>query len=456
MLFFGGMLIVNSQNKQILYGFDKIPQTLLLNPGAETTYKYHVGIPFLSANSVNANISEITVADIFRNDGVSFFGTDFNTRLRNAIDRVDGDDYAYANAQVEILNAGYKINSRDYLSVGFYSEADVFVTMPKDVFTLIDEGNAAYLNRTFSLSQVNLKADILGVLHVGLKRKLTDRLTVGGRFKIYSGALSVSSTRNSGTFTTREGTDGIYKHTISDVDFEVYSSGLYDENNKVDITAGSVFGSTFLGGNFGLGLDLGYTFYWNEQLQFSASLLDVGFISYSRDTRNYDLEGDYTFSGMNFRYDGTNTDYWGQLSEDFENRFPRGENRESYTVMRPIKVNAALSYGFGKSRNIANCHDISYKDFYDNAVGGQLHTVFRPNGARFALTGFYERKFSKHLNTKFTYTIDDFSYTNFGVGVSANIWKVNIYGMVDNIFYLTDIADANRASFQLGLNLIFN
>ena len=40
-----------TQNKQILYGFAENPQTLLLNPGAETNYKFHVGIPFLSGLS---------------------------------------------------------------------------------------------------------------------------------------------------------------------------------------------------------------------------------------------------------------------------------------------------------------------------------------------------------------------------------------------------------------------
>ena len=37
-----------SQNKQILYGFAEMPNTLMLNPGAETNFKYHAGIPFLS------------------------------------------------------------------------------------------------------------------------------------------------------------------------------------------------------------------------------------------------------------------------------------------------------------------------------------------------------------------------------------------------------------------------
>lgn len=457
MLFFGSIFTALSQNKQILYGFDKIPQTLLLNPGGETTYKYHIGIPFVSGNSVNANISGVTVADVFRDDGISFFpGSDFNVKLRNAISNIDKDDYAYLNVQTEVLNGGYKINSRDYLSVGFYSEADVFVAMPKDIFTLALEGNEAYLNKSFSLSQVSVKADVLGVFHVGVSRKFNSRFTAGARLKMYSGSASIYSTSNSGTFTTKKGTKGVYEHNLSGIDAAVYSSGIYNQNDEVDITVDNAFSRTFFGGNFGLGADFGLTYYWNEQLQFTASVLDVGFVRYSKNTRNVKVRGDYTFSGVDLAFDGGSTDYWAQLTEDFDSKLPRENNRESYLTMRPIKVNGSIRYGFGKSRNMANCHDISYKDFYDSAVGGQLYTVFRPNGPKFALTGFYERKFSKYINTKFTYTIDDFSYTNVGFGVSANVWKLNVYGMVDNIFELTDIADANRASFQLGINFVFN
>ena len=35
-----------SQNKQVLYDFAGVPQTLLLNPGLETNLKFHVGLPF--------------------------------------------------------------------------------------------------------------------------------------------------------------------------------------------------------------------------------------------------------------------------------------------------------------------------------------------------------------------------------------------------------------------------
>ena len=439
-----------SQNKQILFGFDNIPQTLLLNPGSETNYNYHIGIPLLSGISAQASVTGFTIADLFRADNV-----DFNTKLDNVINKLGNNDYMSVNAQVEVINAGYKMNDKDYISVGFYTELDAFSLIPKDFLELLRDGNAGNLNRAFLFSKINGKADVLGVLHAGISRKFNERFTAGARLKIYSGSLNVMSNDNQGSLTTRLGTNGIYEHTLNNLDLAGYSSGFYNDNNELDVEVADVLGKTFFGPNLGLGIDIGFTYKIDEQTSLLASLLDIGFVSYSDKLRNGTVDGSYVFSGLEFQYDGSNPNYWQDLNDDINANILRSENKESYAVMRPVKFNAALHHYFGRSRREENCSDISYHSYYDNAVGAQLFSVVRPIGPQFAFTGFYQRKFSEKFSTRVTYTVDDFSYTNFGIGFSAHIWKVNLYGAVDNVFNLSDIADANNASFQFGINMLF-
>jgi hypothetical protein len=45
-----------SQNKQILYNFTSVPQSLMINPGADVSYKFYFGVP-LSGISVSAGSS---------------------------------------------------------------------------------------------------------------------------------------------------------------------------------------------------------------------------------------------------------------------------------------------------------------------------------------------------------------------------------------------------------------
>ncbi len=454
-LFFG--LVSSAQHKKIIYGFDKIPQGLLLNPGSETTYKYHIGVPILSGLSGHLNISGITIADVFRDDAVGIFdGTNFTKRLSNAVAKLDDNDYGYFNSQIEILNLGYKINHRDYLSGGFYIETDIFSTLPKDLGVLVTDGNVNHIGKEFDISQTALQAEMLGVFHIGLSRRITSRLTVGGRLKLYSGSTSVTSIRNFGTFTTTLGTDSKYINTIDGLDASLKSSGVFDENNENVYSTKKALGNSFFRGNFGLGFDLGFTFHINEQWEVTGSILDFGYIKYSKNIRNKTVKGNYKFTGVEYDFNKPNTDYWNELEKKFDKEVVREENKESYSVTRPLKGYLNYAYSFGKSKNRATCHDNTYKDFFDNTVGLQVFAVVQPKGINWAYTGFYQRKLSKHLNLKATYTIDDFSYSNIGLGASLNIWKVNIYGSVGNVFGVTDVVDSHSFSTQIGINFIMN
>ena len=452
-----------SQNKPVIYGFDNIPQGLLLNPGMETTYKGHIGVPFLSGLHFSAGITGFTIADLFADDGTGLIaGTDFNTKLRSAINGLkdNNKDYVSINNQIEILSGGWKINSTDYLSAGFYTEQDVFSNLPKDLSLLVINGSAPYDNKTFYASDLSVKADILSVLHFGFTRKFNDRFTAGARLKIYSGSMNVTYNNNQGTYVTRTNSDeGIYDHNFSNFDTSVQTSGLLDQEDEfLDLTTGNILG-TSLFKNFGLGIDLGFTYHLNEQIEITGSLLDLGFLSYTKNNRNHYLTGNYQFSGVEYfigALNNNNVNYYQDFVDEFENSLVSSDDSESYTVSRPLKLNTSFRYSFGQSRYQSNCHDTRKKDFFDNAVGAQIFSIFRPNGMRLAFTGFYERKFAEFLNTKVTWTVDDFSATNFGLGISSRIWKFNVYGAFNNVFAIGNLSKAHTAGAQFGINFLIN
>ena len=207
---------IYSQNRQVLYGFDHIPQTLLLNPGGEVDYRYSIGIPLLSGISLEAGMSELTVVDLFSADG-----EDINIKLRNTLDRITSNDYLQINSQTEIINIGYRLDHQYFISAGFYTEIDIFGNVPKDVLTLLNEGNGVYVNKQFSFSQGNFKAGAFGV-----SKKINEKLNLGTRFKVYSGIANLTTSNNTGTFTTRLGEDNIYRHFLNDINIVAYSSGI--------------------------------------------------------------------------------------------------------------------------------------------------------------------------------------------------------------------------------------
>ncbi|MDB4236588.1 DUF5723 family protein [Flavobacteriaceae bacterium] len=441
---------LNAQ-QQLSFSFGEIPQNLMLNPGAETNFKSHYGIPVFSNLSFRAGFTGFTLADLFLNDS-----RDFNLKFEEVLNKIDSDDYININTVVEVLSAGLRIDDKTYVSFGFYEELDLITYFPKDITELVYYGNEPFLNRPFSISELVMKADMLGVLHAGMSRKVDEKLTIGGRLKIYSSSLNIETNNNSGTITATTNNTNIIRQTLDNLDAEIRTSGITDSNGDANESFNDVFSNTLLGGNLGLGFDVGLTYHFSPQLEFTGSIIDVGFIKYSKNIRNYTAKGNYILDGINFEYNSDDpSDYWEQLEEDFNANVPTGETENTYTSWRPMKINAALKYSFGEKRS-KFCYTKTHKQYYYNSIGFQIHTIMRPLKPQFSFTSFYEKSFSKKIHTKFTHTINDYSAAIFGVATSLRVGKLNIFGVLDNILAVRDIASANNISLNFGFNIVIN
>ena len=136
-----------SQNKQILYNFTSVPQSLLTNPGSDVKYNWYFGIPLLSGISANVGSSGFSAYDLFADNGV-----DFNVKLRNVVFSTTRKDRMALNEQIELFNGGFKIAGEQgdsYISFGMYQEFDFMSYVPKDIAILALDGNRDYLGKLF-------------------------------------------------------------------------------------------------------------------------------------------------------------------------------------------------------------------------------------------------------------------------------------------------------------------
>ena len=423
--------------QQIAFSFGETPQTLLLNPGSETNYKSHFGIPVLSNFQLTIGNTGFQMGDLFSNDS-----RPFNEKFEKVLEQLSPDDYINLNTKIDVLNFGYRYNNKIYISVGFYEELDLMVYFPKDAIEWLYFGNDPFFNRSFSLSQAIMKADLLGVLHAGISKKIDEKLTIGGRFKIYSSSLNVETNNNLGSITTTTNTTNITRLTLQNLDAEVSTSGVDN--------------FSLLGGNLGVGFDVGLTYHFSPQIEFTGSILDLGFVKHSKNTRNFTAKGNYVLDGINFEYNPDDPiDYWEQLSNDFKARIPNEETEDAYTSWRPMKLNAALKYSFGERRN-KFCYTKTHKQYYYNSIGFQMHTIMRPLKPQFSFTSFYEKSLSQKIYTKFTHTINDYSSTIFGAGASLQLGKLHVFGALDNVLGVRDLSTLNTISLNFGLNIIIN
>jgi len=450
------------QNKQLLYDFTEVPQSLLLNPGVKTPIKWYAGVPVLSGVSIHAGSSGISVNDIFADDGI-----DINTKIRDrAVFGLNSRDFFTQNTQIELVSGGFR-NPRkpqDFYSFGMYIEGDFILYWPQDLAILTFEGNANQLGRSFDLGDLNTRGELLSVFHIGINKRIRKNLIVGVRGKLYSGILNYQSSRNSGSFVTNPGQNNILASTLVS-DITLRTSGLQEIRSTGNDAQQTLIKRALLGGNLGLGVDLGFTYELNKQTTISGSVLDLGFIYNTQDVQTFTLRGDATVEGIEIILPGdlvnTNGDFFQELVDEIEELVPFEENDNSYISFRPTKLYGAIRYNFGEpSQNQEDCncdYRVKDNDVYDgylNAVGAQIFAVNRPRGPQLALTGFYQRRLGKFLNVRTTYTADSFSFTNIGLGLSFQAGPINFYIMGDNLLSYQNIADSRYASLQLGLNII--
>lgn len=437
--------------QQIIYSFAESPQTLMLNPGAETNYKYHYGIPFLSNLGIDAGASSFNLNDLFLNNGVGF--TD---KLKNVLNDSDENDFLALNIRNDVLYGGFRLDTRTYLSFGFYQELDFIFHLPKDILELGLYGNANFINRTYELSQLKYSGNVQGVLHAGISRKVNDRFNFGGRVKIYSSSANVQSFGNSGTFRTVNSSQNIIRQTLNNIDINTRSAGLVDSNDTFLKEPRDLFTNTFLSGNLGLGVDVGFTYHFSSQLEFSASLLDLGFISFSKNTKNHSAEGNFVFDGINFEYDPDNPrDYWQELDDRFNENVDISENEDAYISFVPLRLNAALRYSFGEVRP-KECYASTRKKYHYNAIGFQVHTVSRPTSSLISFTSFFENSFSDNFHIKLTHTFNKYSNTLLGAALAFQWRTLNFVGSINNLTKARSLETANTLSLNLGLNFVIN
>ena len=452
---------------QILYDFDQLPQTLMLNPGSIVDYDKHIGVPFLSNVYAMGGASS---RDVNYNNLIA--GTEGNTEvLRNLQELGLSEKEVFLfHQQIEVLNGGLRLRNPDYyLSFGMYQQTDGYSSNPQDFIDLYlygndqnQDGNPEFDER-FQANHVNAVFELVGVFHVGINKKVSDKLTIGGRLKLLSGSLGLETSSNEGNYYLTPGglLNEPYAHNYENLAVRLNTSGLldsFDLTDDIGSPAELMAGLFFMNGSMGAAIDLGFTYKASDELIFTGSLLDIGMISFKHKLTTMDFEEAIIPSEDFYDPSGKGLDYWRSLW--LSDELPLTTDEKSFSYFRSPKLNGSVRYEMQRKvkqdpqafRNVRA--DLS-SDYLTSSFGMQVFTEFRPQYPIWAVTGFYSRQLTNFLSAKATYTVDKFSYYNLGLGVSAHIKSFNFYATADNLVALASIKNSNYQSVQFGMNFIF-
>lgn len=304
-------LPVGAQLLRTSYFMEGATNRVQLNPALQPTRGYF-NVPVVGMFNVSATSNSLGTQDI--------------------IDIIDSDDDFLNNTQLfDQLKADNRLNvslNTDVLSFGFYKgkgfwtfnvglRTDVNASIPKSMFEYMrdmDSEEFQWEGQQFDIRNQQLSINAYTEVGLGYSRSITDRLTVGGRLKFLAGVgnmnldikqMSIYSNIPDDWNNIPSGDIDKYRASIkTDARLESSFKGMAlsysQEPGRGDEIEDMEFDNFGIGG-YGGAIDLGATYRLLNNLTLSAAILDLGFISWSKDaTIVASANRDQTFDKDNY------------------------------------------------------------------------------------------------------------------------------------------------------------
>lgn len=191
------------------------------------------------------------------------------------------------------------------------------ITLPYELFEFM---KTAGEKEFYQLHDIGARSQNYMELALGHSHRINDRLTVGAKAKFLFGVAYADFKVNQLNLTMngdewRVQGDARLKASVlkSEFDYEGPEKNAPDGRRRVKGLDDVSFGMP----GFGMAFDLGASYKVMDDLTVSAGLTDLGFISWGK-TKQASSAGDYTFSGFNNIYAGSNNTGNNKLGDQFE------------------------------------------------------------------------------------------------------------------------------------------
>ena len=306
-------LSANAQFLRTSYFMEGTHYRQQLNP-ALTPTKGYFNLPVIGAVNATVGSTSLGYQDIIDiiDDGDDFYTKpDFMNRLKD-------NNKLNVNFSTEILSAGW-YKGKNFWSFNIGLRTDIGANLTKNMFTFLNEMETVeenLRNSNYDISGQQLNINAYTEIGLGLSRQINSRLTVGARVKALLGIGNMELKLNRVAMSANLPSDQqinqwsseSYWNSMSPSQAAQAAQELKDKFNNyhANLTVGAELKSSFKGlelqeeegkdyvtdfdfdsgklgiAGYGFGIDLGASYKILDNLTVSASVLDLGFISWSK------------------------------------------------------------------------------------------------------------------------------------------------------------------------------
>ena len=306
-------LSANAQFLRTSYFMEGTHYRQQLNP-ALTPTKGYFNLPVIGAVNATVGSTSLGYQDIIDiiDDGDDFYTKpDFMNRLKD-------NNKLNVNFSTEILSAGW-YKGKNFWSFNIGLRTDIGANLTKNMFTFLNEMETVeenWRNSNYDISGQQLNINAYTEIGLGLSRQINSRLTVGARVKALLGIGNMELKLNRVAMSANLPSDQqinqwsseSYWNSMTPSQAAQAAQELKDKFNNyhANLTVGAELKSSFKGlelqeeegkdyvtdfdfdsgklgiAGYGFGIDLGASYKMLDNVTVSASVVDLGFISWSK------------------------------------------------------------------------------------------------------------------------------------------------------------------------------
>lgn len=425
---------VRAQSELTLPFMTDVFQSSYINPTILPEHTVSIGLPGMSSTYFQIITNGFVPKKIidFRNDTARIVPSKLLSQLKDK-------NLIYAGTSVDIFHLRMKIRN-GYYWFGIRNNFNLSFQYPKDFVSLALEGNAAFIGKRLDLSNLKIDASLYNEYSFGMAMDY-NHWVFGGRISLLQGLTNIEFDPKSLNIQVDT---AMYAETYN-ANAQMNTAGI-PQNSNGDISLDHAQNTSYLTNYFsnfknkGVSLSAGATYKLNDQIRFSFSFSDLGFINWKDSVTNYTLKGQSGFSGVDLlRGYLNNTSIQADTIPDaILNDFKRDTLHTSYRTYLHPKFYASASY------------DIFRRTTVGFAASGVYNKKLYP-----AFTLGFSQGVGRFFNILATMSYNQKTVRNLGIGLLIKPGPFQIYMIADNIYPAINPLYATNVNFRIGVNLVF-
>ncbi|MBN2662627.1 MAG: hypothetical protein JXR68_03165 [Bacteroidales bacterium] len=300
-----------------LYFNKNLYQSTYLNPARQVKCKFILGLPGLSSEFVTLKNTGIGYNDIFFE--YESLADSFHYDPDATYDRMNELNYIFLNTRTALWTTAFWIRGVQ-ISFDASLRTETNFAYPQSIF-LLKDGNFFTDGRFISATNMAVNTSAYTEVSIGASGEVAQGLTIGGKFKVLRGIVNFNTEQFMFDWHVSDDPADIYDYSFN-TSFNFNTTAplnvIYDDQGNItsaeldstliqDIQDDPLLLRDITTNNPGFGVDFGVIYNLNNKFEFSASVLDLGFIKWKATPTNITTnESEFVFSGLDVgKYIGT-------------------------------------------------------------------------------------------------------------------------------------------------------